>query len=258
MSVGAFVNILESDQGGWRDQLDFVETLPGLSHVEIWLEHSPSAQEIRWIRGRIADLGVATLLHAPFVGIALASHVEEIRTAGVARLMEAARFGEAVDARVMTCHSGQVGAWVAQEHGLETLARSLTDLIASTSLAVAIENMPARSGGSRELVTSASDLAFLTAAVDGLAVTLDLGHCVQNREDAVRALDELGGTVEHLHLHDAFFGGRAHLALGAGEFEWEPVLRHVLPGPFSVSLETLGEHDTSVSWGKLVAGGFAG
>jgi sugar phosphate isomerase/epimerase len=259
MKIGAFVNIHESDQSNWERQFDFAETLPGLNHVEIWLEHLPSPEETEWTRDRLASLGAAALLHAPFVGIALASHDEEIRKAGVGRLIKAAHFGEAIGAEVMTCHSGQVGAWVSQEQGLDTLAGSLTEIVAATSVTVTIENMPARSGGSRELVTTAKDLVYLTRAVEGLGVTLDLGHSVQNREDPAQALDELEGVAKkHFHLHDGFHGGRAHLALGAGEFDWQPILRH--PGIWSstVSLETLGEDDTSASWQQLVIHRFVG
>lgn len=253
MKLAAFVNILASNRDDWDLQFTAVGGLPHISAIELWIEDDLSQADLRWIREQVEQIGVVVAVHAPFVGVALASHVEGIRRASVERVLGGARIAEALGATSYTCHSGPVGAWVHPSTSLRTLATSLDELVKNTVVPVNIENMPARSGGSEELLTSAAQLRELLDLVPGLGVTLDVGHCVQNGEDPTGVIENLGSAVRHVHIHDGFVGGRAHLPIGTGELPLDAVLDALADFPGLLSVETIGEEATRQSFLAIAA-----
>src|SRR5262249_8439567 len=152
----------------WEQQFDFLAELVGLDHAELWIEHDLSDNDIDWVRQRLAALKIDVIMHAPFVGISLASHDKKLRQASIDRVLHMAHIGEKIGGRVMTCHSGPVGMWVNKTTALQTLADSFAQIVAGTSVTVTLGNMPDRRGGTYEPVTTATDIAAVIAQCPGL------------------------------------------------------------------------------------------
>ncbi len=85
-------------------------------------------------------------------------------------------------------------------------------------------------------------LAALSRALPDVAITLDVGHCVQNGEDPAVVFSEFSEQVRNIHLHDARRGGRAHMALGEGDLDLESLLQTLESSAYSgfLTIETLG------------------
>lgn len=251
---GVFVHVTDDDERSWAQQADWARTLPGRTHVEIWLEHLPATRASRnaLIR-QFASQGV--LVHAPFVGLSLSSDWAALRAISTDRLREALEIAAELAADVMTIHPGPVLFATERRAALERFAQAYATLCAeSGDVTVAVENMPDRRGVTREVLVSADDAAFLLTLVPDIALTLDIGHAQQNQDRGYRRfLSLVGAAVVNVHLHDAFTGGPAHLPLGSGELDLADVTQALSSLPYTgyLSLETLNQKDSEVSWQSL-------
>lgn len=253
-SCGAFLNVTSKNVSEWDDQISWLNGLDGLGHVEVWLEEGLSDASLRRLKRRLREWPV--IVHGPFIDMSLATPWVELADISLRRASTAIRQAADLKAQVVTFHVGRYPVFEDRQQALERCVTRLMELPLDAGPRVCVENMPARGGGSRELLTTAADLAQVVAAVPSIGVTLDVGHCLQNCEDPIAAMELLGSAIQNVHLHDGVEGGRAHLPLGAGELHVEDVLAAaVRASARHVTLETLGQEDTTASWNALVQSG---
>ena len=63
-STGTYLYVLDRDVAGWRRRGDYLRTLPGLRHVELWIEEiGLAAEEIAELKQIIE--GWLVVEHAP-------------------------------------------------------------------------------------------------------------------------------------------------------------------------------------------------
>jgi sugar phosphate isomerase/epimerase len=88
-------------------------------------------------------------------------------------------------------------------------AADLVPALRASSVRLAIENHPER--------TPAEVLAKIEAGDGTMAATVDTGWWATQGYDPVRALEELGGHVVHVHLKDVLHAGEPHDTCAWGE-----------------------------------------
>ena len=253
MYRGAFLNLLTYDPGAWERQLSDLDGLGGLDHLELWLEFIPSRREL----AALADLlgGRRTIMHGPFIGMSIASSWSQLADISVDRCLRAVEVAAYLGCEVVTVHTGIVQRDEPQEAVLDRIVARFERLSGFRQPAIAIENMAARRGATRESVASTEHLADLLERLPSLQVTLDTGHALQAGDDPVAFAAVYCDRIANIHLHDGHRGGKGHLRLDTAELDL-PGLLHVLEhggyGRF-LTLETVSVDDTAASWEVLNA-----
>jgi sugar phosphate isomerase/epimerase len=248
-SRGAFLNVTSGDLDSISKDLQCLKGLKSRGHIELWLEHFPESQRSL---DELADLigSERVILHGPFLGLSLVSHVPAIRQASLERLRMAARIARTLRAHVMTVHMGQLPVFASEATRREGLKKAIEELSTIHDVRITIENMPCRSGASRESVTSLQNMLEVSRLAPSIGMTLDVGHAIQSGEDWSGFLIDHASEIDAIHLHDGYRNGPAHLPLGDGELDIGAFVRACRLGAFSgfVTLETLGWRDTYASW----------
>lgn len=245
---GVFVNVVEPDTRGWGKAFKRIENFLGRRHVELWVEHMPSREETKVLRGLLQ--GTDVILHGPFIHLSLASPYSGIAESSMARCSEAVELASALNAKVVTLHGGTYPVFESQDVALERLARRFEKFAALESPVVTLENMPIRGGTALECLGKLEDLRKAAVMMPDVRFTLDIGHCVQNGDDFVEFLRDKGDRIEDIHLHDGRLGGKGHLKLGAGELDLHELVRQLRELKYEgyIGLETITPEDTEVSW----------
>jgi sugar phosphate isomerase/epimerase len=238
-SLGAFVDLHSHDPDGWRERLSLLDGLD-LDHVELWLEYEPAVRETGTLIHAFA--GRRTIMHAPFIGMSLATDWGALAALSLDRCHRAVEVAGAIGCEIVTVHAGMHARHGSHDAALSRLVERFERFERIPAPVVTLENMTARGGATRETLAGLEDLEALSRALPDVAITLDVGHCVQNGEDPAAVFTALAGQVRNIHLHDAREGGRAHMALGEGELNLEGLLRTLEASGYAgfVTLETLG------------------
>lgn len=111
--------------------------------------------------------------------------------------------------------------WGLQKEALREIGRYSADCGVLTCLEnmIDIDELLCRTPG---------ELFGITEEIDGIGVTLDLGHA--NTCGLVAEFLQELGKVDHLHIHDNNGRRDEHLALGAGTIPWDWVGRTITDG----------------------------
>lgn len=248
ISRGAIVQILGDETQDWEGQLADVLGLPDVNHVELWIEDIPTGPSWRRVSKSLA--GIPVTIHGPFLHLSLCSRIDEVRKISRSRVADVAQLANQLEAAVLTVHAGPTPMFDNQDDAHQRLAESLIHLRGETSAILCLENMARKSGTLREGIQSLIDLERMLEYVPDLNFTLDIGHCLENGEDALEFLHRFSKRVCNIHLHDGRRGGPSHLRLGDGDLNleaFESALMHVEYSGF-VALETIGWADTEASW----------
>ncbi len=251
LSIGTVLNVLKSDPRQWRSDLDDARTLPGLRHIEIWLEHLPSRRRVHELRSMLSDIDVT--VHGPFVDLNLSTSWGELGDLTLSRAQRALEIADLLGAAVFTIHAGKYPVYEDHAEALGRFADRFDRLARDANSTVAVENVKAKASGvSREVVATSEDMTSLTEILPEVQFTVDVAHALQNGDSPVAMIEELAGRLPAVHVHDVSAGNRSHNALGDGLLDLEAVARAILRSrPRFVTLETLGSLDTRRSWRRL-------
>lgn len=255
LSLGAFLDITSFDPKAWWAARERCGELEGVDHLEVWLEYVPrTRKEFSMLKSLLA--GQEHVVHAPFIGLSLASPWVELANASYRRLVEVLEMCDGLGSRVLTVHGGRFPFFELQRAGLERVASRMNSLMNEGSKTViAIENMPKRSGTVREAVSNVDEhFGQLREMCPGLMLTFDVGHAVQNGEDPIGIITSYDEAIVNVHLHDAIADGEAHLEIGCGDLDVGKLLRVFQDIDYTgyLGLETLGEEATERSWRRLI------
>jgi sugar phosphate isomerase/epimerase len=237
----------------WERELGALRHLPGLSHVEVWVEYVPNLSERRALRDSLQ--GLRMLVHGPFIHLSLASSNAALRDLSRRRIEKAIDFAVDMDAKVFTIHGGSFAFFEEKDAAISRVADAIGQWVLPPGLKLAVENMPAKGGTTQESVQSLEDLLAIGSRVPGAYFTLDVGHCVQNGEDFSEFVRGHASRIADVQLHDAIRGGRGHLPAGKGAVDFQHLrmlLEEVAYSGF-VSLENLDLEDTRATWSAWLA-----
>jgi sugar phosphate isomerase/epimerase len=250
-SRGAFLNLTHFDPADWLAQLEAVDRLQGLGHLELWVEFRPSRSQLNVMADLFADR--LTIMHGPFIGMSLASEWEDLARLSLDRCNWAVEIAAYLECEVVTFHAGPHAIFDSHRAAFERLAKRLAHLTTLAQPRVTLENMPARGGASRETLSMLDNMRELIDLLPEICFTLDVGHCLQNVDDFTPFIEEHAERIANIHLHDGVTAGRSHMALGEGDLDVDVLLDTLDRANYSgyLTLETLGAEDTAKSWAVL-------
>jgi sugar phosphate isomerase/epimerase len=250
MSFGAFLNFTNFDPEDWQRQRRDIDLLSDRGHIEAWLEWLPSTRdELEAVKASLS--GERIIVHAPFIGLSIASPWKDLRTISIKRILECCKIAEAIGAELVTIHSGLIPVYEDLHAALDTVADSYEQIRdAAGTASVALENMFTGYGVCVNAGARTADLIYLSNIVPDIKFTFDIGHAIQNDDGYIEFLTNNAAMISNIHLHDATVGGRAHLRLGDGSLDLDGFLNACIVSKYGrfVSIETLTCDDTQSSW----------
>lgn len=51
-SKGAFLNITSKNKNDWKRQADFINSLEGVNHIEVWIEEDLTISELKFLKSK--------------------------------------------------------------------------------------------------------------------------------------------------------------------------------------------------------------
>src|SRR3972149_9550294 len=100
-SLGVFFNIFGKDKKDWEKQVNFINSLDGVEHVEVLLEDtSLNNKQIRILKELLQNYRI--IIHAPFMDLTLLSPHQEIVKTTISIFKKAIKIGKALNAETMT------------------------------------------------------------------------------------------------------------------------------------------------------------
>ncbi len=249
-SSGAFLNVLDHDVAGWQKNLEFLRTLGGIGHIEVWTE------EVGLTPGEIAELrallqGFKVILHAPYLQLSMISHHDMVRGACADIYRRTLTLADELSADLITFPGGARPFFMDDGHAIEQLAAMFGALREVGSRAkIALKNMPIASGTTVIFPATLADMRRNMERMPELMVTLDVGYCVQNKDNWIKFLRTHRHRIANIHLHDAQAEVEGHLRLGSGTMDAFALARLLRALGYTgyVSLGTVGQKDTTHSW----------
>ena len=184
MSIGAFLNFTSFEPESWLSQLREIDRMAGIGHIEVWLEWMPTDKyELAVVRSVLC--GQRIIIHAPFIGLSIASPWRELRSISLARIIECCKIAEAVEAELVTIHPGLVPTYEDSQSVLDTVAASYEKIRdAAGDVGVALENMFTGYGVCVNAAARTDDLLYISSIISDIKLTFDVGHSIQNNEDS--------------------------------------------------------------------------
>ncbi len=258
-SKGVFLNIISKDKNDWKGQIDFINSLPDVNHVEVWIEENLKSSELRFLKSLLKKYKI--IIHGPFVHLSLISPHREIREITTKLYLRTLKIAEILRAEVVTFHCGTKTKFISKKAAADLLIQNLRGVKKryKGKCTFTIENLPEEERGVQiHYPNSLEDLTYLKNSLPWLNFTLDIGHAFQNGENLNKIskfLKRYKNSIFDIHLHDATLNGKAHLALGKGELnlvKFLSLLQEVYYENY-LTLETITSKDTKFSWQKLLS-----
>lgn len=253
-SIGAFLNLTAFEPEAWKRDLALYDELR-LDHVELWLEFEPSKREVAVLRSVLGSR--TSIMHAPFIGMSLATHWDELATLSVSRSHRAIEVAGILGCHVVTLHAGPYAKFDGHTRACERLTERIGRFARIASPRVTLENLPERGGATRDAVSGLADLEHVLALLPSLHATLDVGHCLQNGEDPLPFILENVPRIANIHIHDGHVRGGAHQALGTGDLPTDELLAALDGAGYAgfLTIETLSEEALRASLDVLAGHG---
>lgn len=248
ISLGVVVDVVHPTPDRWTEDIHKVRQIDGVTHIELWMEHIPTASQTRQLQHALGN--TVLTVHAPFVDISLVTRWPEYGRVSLARLQKAVRASQVLGAHVFTIHAGKFPAFESHSDALKRFADHYEELRSQAgNVDVAVENLKSKTNGvSRESVATRGDLRALRTIHPEVRLTPDVGHAIQNGDDPAALLGDCDGHIASVHVHDAVKGGRSHRCLGQGEARLADVALALLRAkPRYVTLELLTHEDAEAS-----------
>lgn len=245
-SSGAYLYVLDRDVAGWRRRADYLRTLPGLRHVELWCEEiGLQPEELAELR-KIID-GWQVVVHAPHLQLSMISHHDLVRGAAAEVFRRTLALADELGARVVTFHAGTRPFVVDEGLALDQIAAMMAALRATGCKAEpTIKNLIGDGKALLEYPASLEELRRVMERVPEQRITLDVGHAVQGGDNWISFLRAHAASISNIHLHDAEpdeQGQKRPLDV----FALARLLRAVGYGGY-VTLATVGQRDTTAAW----------
>jgi sugar phosphate isomerase/epimerase len=126
-SKGVFLRLLSNDINVWQQELDFVNSLPHLQHLELWME----------------DLNLTDTHIAAWVGFQPLSPNQPLRQAALTIINQTLTIATRINAQLITIHLGSFLSFQTIPDLIRHVEPGLKQIITSSQKPlVAVENMP--------------------------------------------------------------------------------------------------------------------
>jgi len=228
----------------------------GVDCIEIVLEIPQFPPEVREIRVQrelkelLSTVNVDLSAHAPFYDLNLGSSYREVRELAAGWIKKSIDLCSFLGIEIMTIHPGYFPVFQIPRLFREARTRFVGVLKECVrygedqGVKVSIENIQV----SYFFCYKLDEMVKLVGEVDGLGLTLDIGHAYimkvlkgTNRlvtekspeeeiADAIKG--ELGGLLTHIHIHDNKGTEDEHLLFGKGKINFTPIVEAIKTIPY--------------------------
>ncbi len=146
-SKGVFLNIISKDKKDWKKQIDFINSLTKVNHIEIWLEENLTVAELKFLKSALKKYEI--IIHAPFVHLSLISPHQEIRDITLNLYLKTLKIAENLGAKCVTFHCGTTTKFSSKKVAVELLIKNFGEIKKNYKgkITFAIENLPAEERG---------------------------------------------------------------------------------------------------------------
>ncbi len=254
-SKGVFLSLPRYEKN-LKEEIKFINSLPGINHVEVWIEENLNSSELKILKSSLKEYKI--LIHAPWVHLSLISPHPEIREITVKLYLQTLKIADSLKAKLVTFHCGGKTVFESTRETEKIFIQNFKKIRNNYKGKVpfTIENVPALLRGPQLSYPGFSDLIALKKKLPWLKLTLDTGHAFQegrNLNSIAEFLERYKNSVLDIHLHDAILKGEAHLALGKGSLDFNKFFRILDKVGYAgyISLETISREDTRKSWQKI-------
>ncbi len=256
-SKGVFLNIFSKNKTDWKKQINFINSLPDVNHIEILLEDDLSSSEIRFLKSLVKKYNV--IIHGPFAHLSLISPHYEVRDLAVKIYLRTLKTAEFLGAKVVTFHVGAKLKFTPGKGLIKILIQNLRRIKDSYKgkVVFTIENLPPEERGIlKHFPCSLKDLVYIKRLIPWINFTLDIGHAFQsgeNLEEILKFIKKYKNSIKDIHLHDGTLNKEAHLAIGKGDLDIDAFFRSLNKIGYNnyITLETISKEDTKNSWSKI-------
>lgn len=241
------------------EQINFINSLPNVNHVEIWVEENLIPSELKFLRSSLRKY--KTLIHAPWMHLSLISPHREIREITVKLYLQTLKTAEKLGAKSVTFHCGTTTKFSPERAAIELLIKNLGKIkkCYKGKVNFLIENVPEEKGVQFCYPTFLKNFVYLKSRLTWLNFTLDIGHAFRNGEnldEISKFLKKYKDSILDIHLHDATLKGlkgQDHLTLGKGNLDFHKFFQILNRVGYTgyISLETISNEDTEKSWKKI-------
>lgn len=204
-------------------------------------------ETIEQYQQRLEYMGCRQLiLHGPFLDLNPMSYDGKLQALTRLRYEQCYEAAKRLGAEKIVFHSCFL-PWVyfREEWAERTIAFFQEFLKGKEEIAITVENLY---DPDWELLKKL-DRGFLGKS---LSLCLDIGHAhCYSAYDTRQWLSEMGASITHFHVHDNWKDRDAHLALGEGSIEIQPVLDYIRTNDCTVTIENHSFEDVMKSWKKL-------
>ena len=248
---------LPKDKGNLKEQVNFINSLKDVNHLEVWIEEDLSPLELKILKSSLKKYEI--IIHAPWVDLSLISPHPEVRETTVKLYLRTLKVADTLKAQLVTFHCGGSTVYESKEIIMETLIRNLKKIksLYKGKVAFAIENVPAVQRGPQISYPGfPKDLIYLKKRIPWLNFTLDIGHVFQegkNLKSISDFLKKYKNSILDIHLHDAVLKGKDHLVLGKGDLDINKFFHTLNKFSYTgyISLEVISNEDIQKSWEKI-------
>ena len=258
-SKGVFLYLHgRKDKKNLIESIKFINSLPGVNHVEIWIEEKLNSSEIKFLKSSLKKYEI--IIHAPWIHLSLVSPHSEVREMTVKLYLQTLKVADALKAKLVTFHCGGRTIYISKKKTAEIFVQNFKKIknqYKGKSI-FTIENVSMSQKGPQITYPGFPiDLIYLKKKLPWLNFTLDIGHVLQggkNLDSIFKFLKKYKKSILNIHLHDAVLGKKAHLALGKGDLDINKFFRILNEIGYKgyISLETISKQDTKKSWERIL------
>ena len=199
-SLGVFLNIFTKNGSDWQKQINFINSLKKIEHVEIMLEETEiSKEDIDFLKRGLKAYNL--ILHAPFMDITLLSLHNEISEASFSVFKKAIQIGRKLGVKVMTLHMDKYPSFWEKEEAEKRTVFWIKKLAKISPFPISIENLSFKDHIQTTYPSTKDDILRLAKLVPkNSGLTIDTGHLLHDIVDVIEVLKQTHKSVLNIHL----------------------------------------------------------
>jgi len=211
-SLGIFLDIHPEGREKWQQNIDFINSVEGINHLEIWLESNLTDDDIQFLQSKLSKYQL--IIHGPFLNLSLLSDHSSVNQTSLEIFKNAIDTSVKLNAKLITVHAGKYPKFFDKQKVFSIFEENFSELTnyANNKIIVTTENMDSSHGAhiSFPTVVDFSDIKKITPNVK---FTLDIGHCILESSDLYYFLKTYKDDIKNIHIHNAFKNGKSHFGL---------------------------------------------
>lgn len=203
-NLGIFLSIFTNDRIELQSKINFIKSIPGLGHIEIWSEANLAHNTIDWLKKELSNYQI--IYHGPFTALSLTSGHDLINQASIGVFKKYIDQAIKMGAGLMTVHAGKYPHYFDYQKAINTFIENFSKLLlhANNQIMLVTENMTYGHGAQIDFPLL-KDLNYISNINRDINFTIDIGHCIRSNEDYYSFIKQNQDKIKNIHLHNASY-----------------------------------------------------